>query len=627
MNDAQEPVEFDSLKRKRSLSIEFQRHIYPAAKAPRTSQAPERINYLARHVEDDLALISPDDALPSIVHLLREYDDVLDRQESLAYNLGARPLGPMLMKRVERIFDGIPRIFDSHGGGAGQPLRISWLEVIEYAQANPDHFNLSQTNDGLRVCEFYTKQCRIQISEEDYNLIRSGMPQKMIPPQPMAEDEEKELGTLEIIERSIQQIASLADQGTIHGREFQRTDNADGNPVVAARARQLNHRLKGRKQAIVDRGVLASVTMDGTTPPRASSPSLASQPNGAQIQSPRSPSGFVAVNSRPAMVEHTEQPLNGQAISVPVSQGVREDLLRTFRTISERRASLIGVKGVSNANIRLQSPAAASPGRPYPVPPITRPSIGPRSAIHEDQNLATSLLSYNPDNAILAPIQSSSPQGRSRASVAEKDDGGPFRVEIVARLESIPKGERISPPCDRCRRLHMDCRRNLTACVGCTKKHAKCSWREVKEDELRNIRHSFPGSYTHGEAAAAHRQDLVGERVPIAPELHEDNRQQHRRRQYLDDDEEHVFLKQQQTHDEEMQAARSLAMAAVADAATQAQMDMQRETSATAECANGMTAANIPTHSPFESSERLSSNLDPSLQSAEVRYAAVRNGG
>lgn len=31
----------------------------------------------------------------------------------------------------------------------------------------------------------------------------------------------------------------------------------------------------------------------------------------------------------------------------------------------------------------------------------------------------------------------------------------------------------------------MDCLKNLTACQGCTKKHAKCSWKEVKEPELR----------------------------------------------------------------------------------------------------------------------------------------------
>ena len=46
-------------------------------------------------------------------------------------------------------------------------------------------------------------------------LISSGIPQKMIPPQPIIEDEEKELGTLEILERNLGQICQLADQGNL----------------------------------------------------------------------------------------------------------------------------------------------------------------------------------------------------------------------------------------------------------------------------------------------------------------------------------------------------------------------------------------------------------------------------
>jgi hypothetical protein len=69
-------------------------------------------------------------------------------------------------------------------------------------------------SEGVRVCQFYTKQCRVQISEEDFVLISSGIPQKMIPPQPIGEDEEKELCTLEILEKNLGQICSLADEGT-----------------------------------------------------------------------------------------------------------------------------------------------------------------------------------------------------------------------------------------------------------------------------------------------------------------------------------------------------------------------------------------------------------------------------
>lgn len=65
-----------------------------------------------------------------------------------------------------------------------------------------------------------------------------------------------------------------------------------------------------------------------------------------------------------------------------------------------------------------------------------------------------------------------------------RDDGGPYKAEMISRMETMKRGERVIPPCDRCRRLHMDCIKNLTACLGCTKKHAKCSWKDVTLDEL-----------------------------------------------------------------------------------------------------------------------------------------------
>ena len=74
----------------------------------------------------------------------------------------------------------------------------------------------------------------------------------------------------------------------------------------------------------------------------------------------------------------------------------------------------------------------------------------------------------------------------------DKDDGGPYKADMVQRMESLAKGERILPPCDRCRRLHMDCLKNLTACMGCTKKHAKCSWKEVREGEIRSGNYPYP---------------------------------------------------------------------------------------------------------------------------------------
>ena len=200
----------NGIKRKRSLSAEGQSVPAQPTKVAKTHGSHLQINYLARQYSDTLPLITIDDNLPSIVQLLGDYGGVLERHESLAGNLGARPLGPILIKRFERLFDGPPRVLKSHGK---EGTTVTWLDVVEFARHKPEQFNLEKMRDGVRVCQFYTKQSRVEISEEDYFLISSGMPQKLIPPQPIAEDEEKELGTLEIMEKSITQVIQLADQG------------------------------------------------------------------------------------------------------------------------------------------------------------------------------------------------------------------------------------------------------------------------------------------------------------------------------------------------------------------------------------------------------------------------------
>lgn len=200
------PAAEPSNKRPRSPSD------YPqiASKTPKTHSNHLQINYLARQYTENLPLVSLDDTMPAILPLLGEYDGVLHRHESIAGNLGACPLGPILIKRFERLFDGPPRVLKSNGKDSPN---ITWLDVVEFARSKPEQFNLEKTRNGVRVCQFYTKQCRVEISEEDFVVIASGMPQKMIPPQPIIEDEEKELGALEILEKNLQQIIQVADQG------------------------------------------------------------------------------------------------------------------------------------------------------------------------------------------------------------------------------------------------------------------------------------------------------------------------------------------------------------------------------------------------------------------------------
>lgn len=203
---AQTTIAAAELKRKRTPSDPLS----APQKTPKTTNTHLAINYLARHYADDLPLISTEDNLPSILHLLGEYQGVLERHESMACNLGARPLGPILIKRFERMFDGPPKVLKNHGKEGNM---ITWLDVVEFASTKPEQFVLGQMSEGVRVCQIHLKSSRVQISEEDYMLIHSGMPQKLIPPQPIVEDEEKELGTLEILDKNLTSISHLADQG------------------------------------------------------------------------------------------------------------------------------------------------------------------------------------------------------------------------------------------------------------------------------------------------------------------------------------------------------------------------------------------------------------------------------
>ncbi|OXV10531.1 hypothetical protein Egran_01708 [Elaphomyces granulatus] len=457
-----------SNKRPRSPSNDFP---VIASKVPKTQSNHVQINYLARQYPDNLPLVSTEDCLPSILRLIGEYDGVLHRHESIAGNLGACPLGPILVKRFERLFDGPPRVLKSHGK---EGTTVTWLDIVEFAKNKPEQFNLEKTRNGVRVCQFYTKQSRVEISEEDYVLIASGMPQKMIPPQPIIEDEEKELGALEILEKNMQQIIQMADQ-------------------VSARARQLNHRLKNRRTAIISRRENdASLQSQQKSPPsplwrdcNGTEPTFV---NGTVRSNPQSPpSGFVAVNTpRSGMVEPVEDNalssqflfshpnadnitiINGTSIK-GASPTTRAELMKKFFTTADRQA-----RGY---------PPEGEPPAQY-----GRQSSRPRPRASEGGDFSSFVASAG-TVAIPSTPSSLLPQPKSVPHY-ERDDGGPYKMEMVARMEELQRGERILPPCDRCRRLHMDCLKNLTACMGCTKKHAKCSWKDVKEEELQEQRSS-----------------------------------------------------------------------------------------------------------------------------------------
>lgn len=286
--------------------------------------------------------------------------------------------------------------------------------------------------------------------------------------------------------------------------------------AVSARARQLNHRLKNRRTAIIARRENdANLHI-----PRSLSP-VWREANGHGAANAHSPSaGFVAVNAHnsraepplatedahlpsPFMFSHSNTEnvtiINGTSIK-GASPTTRAELMKKFFTTADRQA-----RGYEDP------PAAAAAATQMSRSSSSRPR--PRASDASEYNGL-----YNPSPATVAiPNTPSSLLPPPKSNQSEKDDGGPFKMEMVARMEELQRGERIMPPCDRCRRLHMDCLKNLTACMGCTKKHAKCSWKDVKEEELRETRSERPLHEVSVDESSRPLKESVSASSPAAP--------------------------------------------------------------------------------------------------------------
>ena len=153
------------------------------------------------------------------------------------------------------------------------------------------------------------------------------------------------------------------------------------------------------------------------------------------------------------------------------SAATRAELLTKFHTSSDR----------SSSEFEAARRSSLVTSRPS-LPPKPRNSFKPYADSMEYAGALLSAASPVPipnTPASLLPYVKPSPTDRF-------EDSGPYKADMMARMEQLNRGDRVQPPCDRCRRLHMDCLKNLTACLGCTKKHAKCSWKDVEEQELKD---------------------------------------------------------------------------------------------------------------------------------------------
>ena len=223
--------------------------------------------------------------------------------------------------------------------------------------------------------------------------------------------------------------------------------------------------------------------------------------------------GFVAVNSRPATerngnhgVPETPLPKLDPAArnSAGASPQTHAELLNRFSTVAERKqqaafsapapspSTVTNATGTSHATQNGSKGHYSTDYAPFATasdhPATGRPSNTHMShaGSHPSRPSSTTHSNSHHGHSHSTDHTHSSHQSASQKAAAAAADEGPYKASMVSRMETLQKGDRILPPCDRCRRLHMDCLKNLTACMGCTKKHAKCSWREVKAEELQN---------------------------------------------------------------------------------------------------------------------------------------------
>ena len=498
-----------------------------AAATPHTTTNHNQlsINYLARHSAEDLPLINKEESLPNLLQLLSSYSAVLDRHESLASNLGARPLGPILIKRFERCFDAPPRIVAAHSKGVvtspsadDSSHSITWLEVIEFARSHPAQFTLTSFSEGSRVCQFYypQKQLRVQVSEEDFLFINSGRCQELIPPLPIWEDEEKEFNTCDLLEAKLKELTNVAD-------------------MVAARTRQLSHRLKGRKAAIQERRAEGG----SGTPAKASAPQTTTAPPGAggvglghhhhqhsnALPRPINDSSGASLTQRSELLKHFESlPHNQHPNHDRGGSGGGGHAQHQHRPsiggsgggggggggggAHSRHPSIAAGSGEHLASYggsrhhdstgahheRTSNASSMSPGPSYPHAAeshsygtshdrgTTHSGSGSHPSQHRPGSSAGASATKDPfsSNNNSAPLR----HNFSRPLPPALESSQPFRPLCQAHMDSLPRGHRVLPPCDRCRRLRMDCVKNLTSCAGCTRKHARCHWRDVRREEL-----------------------------------------------------------------------------------------------------------------------------------------------
>ncbi|KAK7754591.1 hypothetical protein SLS62_003374 [Diatrype stigma] len=274
---------------------------------------------------------------------------------------------------------------------------VTWLDIVEFAKSKPSEFTLTVMPNGTRCCQLPLKGVQVEISEDDWRLIVSGALDRfrLVPPQPLEEDETAEYATLDILEQRLNILIKRADE-------------------VARKARQLNYHLSGRKASI----------------------------NSHRAAQSGSSSGFSAVNQ--------VRPPNANP-----AYDLHADLLQQF---------LSPAPPTPASGHRLSSVSSVPPTPSA----MTTAASTPRTSIQQQVFMSSN-----------RPSPGAHPPEPAMRNLEEEN-----RALVTSRIEKLARGDVIVPPCDRCRRLKTQCIKHLTACLGCTKKHARCIWKALTEEEI-----------------------------------------------------------------------------------------------------------------------------------------------
>ncbi|KAI0201855.1 hypothetical protein F4808DRAFT_100978 [Astrocystis sublimbata] len=406
-------LDADQHKRKREIADDNGSQVHDRIPQPPPPQSGNTapINYLSKSLGVKLKLIQGDtDTFSDVLSLINEYEGVLNRHESLAFNLGAKLTGSRLLKAMEGAFEGC--ITTTPPQNQFSPDPVTWFDIVDFAKTHPQDFQLAPTPTGLRYCQFPLKGVQVEIGEDDWRLIVSGALDrfKLVPPQPLEEDETAELATVDILEQRLQVLIKKADE-------------------VARRARQLNYHLSGRKASIHARHPSSHIGSSG---------------------------GFQPVNAI-------------RQVGANPGYDLHADLVQQFMT-----------PAIQPLNHRVPSTSSLPPTPNA----ISTASSTPRTSLPQQSVL----------NSRLSPSYASESTSRD----CEEEN----RILVTSRIEKLARGDIIRPSCDRCRRLKTQCIKHLTACQGCTKKHTRCTWKKLTEDEVVMLKGGLGGEGEEDEEEA-----------------------------------------------------------------------------------------------------------------------------